>query len=168
MKRESYISRFIFTFVVSALLWMGFTFPPSNEEIIIGIIVAFVVSLWGAKYIVELGLYCFSPVKLINAILYIPFLLWEIIKANIQVAIIVLSPRLPIKPAIVQAKTELKSDVGKMTLANSITLTPGTLTIDIIDDTYFIHCVKIDDTSEEYATETIIKKFERRIRRFLG
>ena len=97
-------------------------------------------------------------------LLYIPFLLWEIIKANIEVAIIVLSPTLPIKPAIVKAKTSLESDVGKLWLANSITLTPGTLTVDIDGNDYYIHCIKADDTSVEISTKNITGKFEKLLR----
>jgi len=166
MKKEPYISRWIFSFVALSLLWLGFTFPFPAEEVYAGLVVSALVSFWAAKYFDEFGIKCFSPARIIGIIIYTPILLWEIVKANLQVAKIVLSPKLPIKPAIVTAKSSLKSDFGKMLLANSITLTPGTLTVDIVDDTYFIHCVKIEDTSEDFATETITAKFERHIRRF--
>ncbi len=72
---------------------------------------------------------------------YFPYLLFQIIKANIDVAEIVLDPRLPISPVIVKFKFALKEDLPRVALANSITLTPGTLTVDVQDDTFFIHCL---------------------------
>ncbi len=76
-------------------------------------------------------------------LLYTPFFLWEMIKANLQIAIYCfLNPRLPIAPRIFRVKTRLASDGAKMKLANSITLTPGTLTVDAQEDELWIHCVR--------------------------
>ncbi|GIW41164.1 MAG: hypothetical protein KatS3mg076_1741 [Candidatus Binatia bacterium] len=60
---------------------------------------------------------------------YALWLWWEIVKANVQVARIVLHPKLPIRPAMIPYRTLLRSDLGKTLLANSITLTPGTVTV---------------------------------------
>lgn len=73
--------------------------------------------------------------------LYFISLLWEIFKANIDVATRVLDPDLPIRPEIVEFKTKLSSQLAKTFLANSITLTPGTLTVDIANDRFFVHCL---------------------------
>jgi multicomponent Na+:H+ antiporter subunit E len=136
-------------------------------EFYAGMAVSLVIALFFGKYLSTDGLANLSPVRVISFLLYIPFLLWEIIKANVEVAIIVLSPTLPIKPAIVKAKTSLKSDVGKLWLANSITLTPGTLTVDIDGDDYYIHCIKAENTSLEYSTNNITGKFEKFLRWFV-
>jgi len=167
MNSSNYFSRWFFGFIVLSLLWLAFTFPFSLAELYTGLVVGAFISLFTAKYFEEFGISSFAPSKILGLLIYIPIILWEIIKANIEVAIIVLSPSLPIEPAIITAKTNLKSDIGKMFLANSITLTPGTLTVDIIKDTYFIHCIKIDKTDERYATESIIGKFEKHLRRFV-
>ncbi len=160
-------SRFLFAFIILTILWMLFTFPFSMTEFYVGMTVSFIIALFFGKYLSKDGLANLSPVRVISFLLYIPFLLWEIIKANVEVAIIVLSPTLPIKPAIVKAKTSLKSDAGKLWLANSITLTPGTLTIDIDGDNYYIHCIKAEDTSLEYSTNNITGKFEKLLRWFV-
>lgn len=65
--------------------------------------------------------------------------LWEMIKANIQVAWIVLQPRLPVAPAMLRLHSNLSRPVSQVTLANSITLTPGTLTVEFEDGNYLIH-----------------------------
>ena len=62
---------------------------------------------------------------------YIPWELWQIVLANIDVAYRVLHPRMPIDPLIIEFETPLRSDFSIVTLANSITLTPGTITITV-------------------------------------
>jgi multicomponent Na+:H+ antiporter subunit E len=85
----------------------------------------------------------------------------ELFKSNFDIAWRVLSPSLPINPGIIKTKTVLKSKMARLILANSITLTPGTFTIDIIEDELFIHCVNIkEDDLEAYGHE-IVRKFEK-------
>jgi len=72
---------------------------------------------------------------------YIPWLLHEIVTANFYVAYLVLSPKMPIDPQIIRFKTKLESDISWVTLANSITLTPGTITIDIADREFMVHAL---------------------------
>ncbi len=72
---------------------------------------------------------------------YLPWLLVNIIKSNLQVAYLVLHPRMPIAPVLIRFKTRLSSQVARVTLANSITLTPGTITVDLKDDEYLVHAL---------------------------
>ena len=83
------------------------------------------------------------------------------IKANIDVARRVINPSLPINPGIVAIKTNLKSDQAKLFLANSITLTPGTLTVDIVDDTLYIHWIDVESEKPREQKEKISAKFEK-------
>ncbi|MFW6458030.1 MAG: monovalent cation/H+ antiporter subunit E [Halodesulfurarchaeum sp.] len=76
--------------------------------------------------------------------LYVPYLLWEIAKANVIVAYIILHPRLPIDPAMREYRAAVWGEYSVSTLANSITLTPGTLTVDVRDDSLFIHTLTED------------------------
>lgn len=68
----------------------------------------------------------------------------EVVKANLAVTKILLSPRMDIAPAIVRVKPTQESDVGRVTYANSITLTPGTVTVDTDGDEFIVHAI---DTS---------------------
>ncbi len=86
------------------------------------------------------------------------------IKANFDVAYRVIHPRMPIKPGIVMINTDLTSDTGKMALANSITLTPGTLTMDVRGNRLLIHWINVKDAETEGATKLIGAKFERFLR----
>jgi len=74
-------------------------------------------------------------------VLYIPWLILEIIKSNLHVAKVVLSPSLPIQPRLVRAKVTQKTDLGKVIYANSITLTPGTITLDARGDDFLVHAL---------------------------
>ncbi len=80
-------------------------------------------------------------VESIRFIKYIPWLLYQIVLSNIHVAFLVLSPRMPIDPKLIRYKTKLKSDISLVTFANSITLTPGTITADIEDGEYVVHAL---------------------------
>ncbi len=79
--------------------------------------------------------------KFLRFLAYMPWLLYQIIKANIQVASIVLNPRMPIDPVILQFSTTMKREVAQVILATSITLTPGTVTISLDNGRYTIHAL---------------------------
>jgi len=80
----------------------------------------------------------------------------------------VIQPAIPINPGIVSVKTELKSSIGKTVLANSITLTPGTLSVDISEDTLYIHWIDVKKKEEDGATEAIVKGFEKYLKVIFG
>jgi len=77
--------------------------------------------------------------KIPRLFLYVPWLIWQIIVASLQVAYLVLHPKTPIRPSLVSFKTRLPNVAAKVILANSITLTPGTLTIQISGDAFLVH-----------------------------
>ena len=75
--------------------------------------------------------------------------------------ICVLHPSLPIEPGIVKVKTRLKNPMARLFLANSITLTPGTLVVDMEDDgTIYVHWIKVVSQDPEIAAKYIVKPFE--------
>ena len=87
------------------------------------------------------------PVHLaVHALLvYWPWLFWQIIKSNIDMAVVILSPKLNIKPHTFDTKSSQSSDVGRVLYANSITLTPGTVTVDMrADGTFEVHALTSD------------------------
>ena len=85
------------------------------------------------------------PVHLSWRILfYWPWLLWEIAKANVAVARIILHPALPIAPVMLKAPTSQRSELGQVIYANSITLTPGTVSVDVEESAIHVHCLNRD------------------------
>ena len=78
---------------------------------------------------------------------YFPLLLWEIVVANVHVVRLVLDPRMPISPSLVEFESPLRTEASNAVLANSITLTPGTVTVDMSAHRFIIHC--ISETSRQ-------------------
>lgn len=74
-------------------------------------------------------------------VLYLFWLLWSIVQSNLEVAHIVLQPKLPIQPGLLSLRTKLRNRTGHIILANSITLTPGTITVDFDDGLYSVHAL---------------------------
>ncbi len=121
---------------------------------------------WGFVY--SRGFPRITPRKIGYAVFYILYLFKEIVKANLDVARRVIQPRIPINPGIVEVQTRLKSPIGRMILANSITLTPGTLSVDIKGDHLFIHWIDVTDIDEQKATEKIVTGFEKYLEVIFG
>ncbi|MXY60395.1 MAG: protein MnhE [Chloroflexi bacterium] len=76
-----------------------------------------------------------------RSILYAPWLLWQIALSNLHVAYLVLHPRLPVEPTLVEFETSLRSETAQVLLAQSITLTPGTVTVDVSNGMFMVHCL---------------------------
>jgi len=69
------------------------------------------------------------------------WLTWEIAKTNVEVALIVLNPKMPISPRMVRVRASQKTELGQVIFANSITLTPGTVTVDLVDGGLEVHAL---------------------------
>jgi multicomponent Na+:H+ antiporter subunit E len=80
--------------------------------------------------------------------LYVPWLAWQVVLSSLQVAWLVLHPKMPISPCIVQFDTPLPHELARLTLANSITLTPGTITLDVQGDTFIVHALTTSSAVE--------------------
>lgn len=157
----------IILFLLALLIWSFLTWPLDWQHLIVGVLVCSFVSFMTGDMFIK------KPHKLrqfsryIWFLYYIPLFIWECIKANIDVAYRVLHPKLPINPGIVKVKTTLKSDAGLTFLANSITLTPGTMSVDLDQENGFLYIHWIDVKSQDIqkATEIIVKTFEDVLRR---
>jgi multicomponent Na+:H+ antiporter subunit E len=103
------------------------------------------------------------PVHLsLRLLLYIPWLTWAIVKANVDVALRILSPGLPIAPRMVHVRPGQKSDLGRVIYANSITLTPGTVTCDADGDGFVVHALTKEaaDDLESGAMDQRVTRLE--------
>jgi multicomponent Na+:H+ antiporter subunit E len=147
------------------LVWFALTDIKNPQEIIIGVIVSLIVSLIAGHMLITTEK-SHHPIKRIaSGIVYLFKFLWEMIKANIHVAYIVVHPKLPIKPGIVKIKTKLTKDSALTILTNSITLTPGTLTIDLNkqNQDIYVHWIDTKYTDTAEATKEIGGRFENRL-----
>ena len=152
-------------FLLILLLWFAFVWSLDVPDVLAGIVVALlVVWLFSDIFPAEIGR-IFHPVRLFWLIIYLPVFAWYVVKSNLDVTYRVFHPEIPIRPGIVKVKTVLKTDIAKTFLANSITLTPGTLTVDFIDDNLYIHWINIISDDPEIETELIVSKFEKFLKR---
>ena len=140
---------------------------PDWQHLVIGLFVAALVAvLTGAMFVKRP--HHFKHIKrYLWFMYYMPIFLWEIFKANIDVAFRVSHPDIPIHPGIVKVKTSLRSETGLTFLANSITLTPGTLSVDIDRDKgyLYVHWIEVKDKDVDRTTAIIVERFERILRR---
>jgi len=150
-----------FLFVFLAAAWLLIVSSVRLSELIIGAVVVVAVIIATRQARVLYGGLKLSFKLLIFAPLYFLVFLWQLILSNFDVARRVLSPSLPINPGIVKVHTKLDSSIGKLILANSITLTPGTLTLDAEGDSLFIHWIDVKGENADAASESIVAGFER-------
>ena len=171
--KASGVSRYMTTVIALFCLWTLLTSTVFDEflvgagpsgaalqEIVAGLLLSCLLAFWGYGHLTARGLSIYAPKRILWAMLYTPVFFYECMKANLDVAYRVIHPKMPIKPGIVAIRSTLKSDVGKLLLANSITLTPGTLTVDVTDEYLFIHWINVKTADVEEATRLIGGRFE--------
>ncbi len=160
-KKQMKIKNIIVAFFLLLATWFLLNGKYDLTTLGIGIMLSLFISLVFCGKCEIFSEMNFSPKGILYFFTYIFVFLGELIKSNFDVARRVISPSLPINPGIVEVETKLKSKLGRMILANSITLTPGTLTVKVEGDTFFIHCINVEHTDIEGATKDIVKKFEK-------
>ena len=161
-------SHYALVFFVSLLLWLLLTGTLNRDELVAGAMVSLTVTvLFGARFTIFTG-FRFSWLAPVYILTYLGNFFVALVRANLDLAARVLAPSLPINPALVEINTQLKSPLGKLLLANTITLTPGTLTVDVVEDKLLVHWVYCPPgTDMQQATETIAATFEKHLSRFL-
>ncbi len=140
-------------------LWSGYFVPLL---IALGVVSVFIVVVLSRRMnlVDEEGVpFRYLP----RLVLYAPWLVWEVVKANLDVAKRVLQPSLPIHPMLIKVKAGQKSDLGRVIYANSITLTPGTVSVQIEGETITVHAL-----SKEAADGVLTGDMDARVTRLEG
>jgi multicomponent Na+:H+ antiporter subunit E len=143
------------TFVVCFAFWLLLTWSFATQELIAGAVISLAVALFSARFFIHEKAFWFcNPVKFFNGLFY-----WlcifpvELVKANVDMAKRCFTGCTNINPGIVKIPVDMKSDYGQAALANSITLTPGTMTLDIAEEDgqtyYYIHWIDVTATGKE-------------------
>lgn len=150
-------------FIATYFLWCLFTWVPDAEHLIVGIFVAWLVTFLMGDIVVQSSHLIRHPQRCIYFLfVYVPVFIWEAVKANVDMAYRVVHPQLPINPGIVKVRTTLRSDLAITLLANSITLTPGTMSVDVDKEqsVLYIHWIDVRSRDAEVATRIIVERFE--------
>ncbi|AFK18782.1 cation transporter [Haloferax mediterranei ATCC 33500] len=146
--------------LVMAILWLfvrGVELTPQRllEEFIIGLGVGMGIAYFFRRFYSDKASIVGSVRVAPYATLYLLTFLWELLTANIDVARRTLAPSMPIDPAVVEVPLRVRSPAAITTIANSITLTPGTLTMDYDDDTNTLYVHSIDGSDLDGILEPI-------------
>jgi multicomponent Na+:H+ antiporter subunit E len=153
-------------FVISFIVWVLLTWPFGEgtidiQVVIAGLIASVFVALLFHEILPKEHHIFTSPVRIFWFLVYVPVFFYYVLVANLDVVYRALHPKMPIKPGIVKIKTNLKTDSGITALANSITLTPGTLTVDLTTDGFlYVHWINVKSDDIEQATKHIAQRFE--------
>ncbi len=142
MKNNKLKRNSVFFFLILFGFWISLAASFRLDEMVVGLAsVILVMAITHHLFFRDEELPKRGGFQFINWMKLLLHLAVEIVNANIAVAKLVLNPKMKIQPHIFTHKTKLKTDVLKVLFANSITLTPGTLTIDIIGDELVIHAL---------------------------
>jgi multicomponent Na+:H+ antiporter subunit E len=142
------------------LFWLALTGSLRPTNLAIGAVLAGLLGMWSSAFLWREEAPVLTLTQTGRFVLYVGHLVRSIVQAAIQVAEVVLDPRMPIRPVLVGHRAVFTRDVSRVTFANSITLTPGTLTVDVDGDTFYIHCL-----AERFATDIANGDLERRVSR---
>lgn len=157
--------KYILFFIISLILWLLLSFSLTTANIIVGVIASLITVFLFGKYFIKSVIPFLQPQRYFWLIVYLLVFIWECIKANFDVAYRVLHPGMPIKPGIVKVKLNLKTNMAKMMLANSITMTPGTISVDIIDDYIYVHWIYVSSEDPVEYSQKISERFEKYIKK---
>ena len=157
--------RFLTVFLVFYGLWFALVFTVRFDEIIVGAVACLVIAYLTSGIMVYGGVRDkFNPKRWFWAIAYtIYYWFYAEVKAHVDVIRRILSPSMPLKPGIVKVPYTLKSDCGIVCVANSITNTPGTVTVDVDRERgyLYVHWIDVKTTDPEEAKKHISQVFEK-------
>ena len=149
-------------YILFFLLWIVFNGQITLEIILFGLVIS------GAVYVFCCKFMGYKPRRdwlLIRRsgyiLLFIGVLIREIIKANLAVMRLILTPHLRVEPVMVRFRTDLNTRIGRVLLANAITLTPGTITVSLKNNEYLVHCV--DRQFAEGLSDSVFIRYLKRI-----
>jgi len=153
-------------FVLAFIVWVLVTWPFVDgrvdlQIVVAGLIASFLAAILFHEILPKEHHVFISPVRVFWLLVYVQVFLYYVLRANLDVVYRALHPAMPIRPGIVKIKTNLKTDSAITALANSITLTPGTLTVDLTEDGFlYIHWINVKSEDVEQATQIIAQQFE--------
>jgi len=162
---------YLFWLLATGQLLRIFAGGANVQSLVGGAVISIGVALFCARFFIHKSpFYLFNPVRLAILLFYcLVIFMIELTKANIDVAKRALNPKLPVNPGFVKVPSEMKSEYGRAMLANSITLTPGTITMDVTEEKgktyYYIHWIDVATQDPKEAGDAIKSTLETWVRR---
>ena len=140
------------------LVWMALTGAFTFANFAVGFVIS-TLALWLISSPADVTLIRYLT-RFLRFIGFFFFFVWELLVANLRVAYEVLTPGFQMRAAIIDIPLDAESDLEITVLANLITLTPGTLSVELDDEWLYVHCVTVGSLDTERATEEIAAGFE--------
>ena len=159
---------FVLLAVLLTFLWFAANSSVAPEALVTGALISTVLAYMFTR---KGGVWRdirLSPRRAYHFVLYTGVFFAELVRANINMMRYVFAPRIDINPGIVRIKTKLKTPVGRLALANSIALTPGSLVVDIEGEDLFVHWLDVQTTDTDEATRAIAGAFEEHLEKTFG
>lgn len=160
---------YVFWLLITGQLAAIINGTPALEVLIAGAVVSIGVGIFAGRFLIhKKAFYLLNPKRWLCLLIYVFVFLWELIKANCSMAVRSLGKK-PEHSGIVKVPVNLTSDYAQSMLANSITLTPGTITMDITEENgqtyYYVHWISVSDEDGQKAGDAIKGTMEKWIRR---
>lgn len=154
-------------FILGFIIWLLLSWSVKPEELLVAALAGALAAFLTADIFPQKACVFARPGRYLWLFYYIPVFIWECVKANLDGAYRILHPDLPLRPGIVKVKTSLKSETGITFLANTLTLKPGTMTVDVDREkgVLYVHWVDVRTQDVDKATEELVSKFERILKR---
>lgn len=157
-----------YLWAILLVVWLIANSSLKTDIVITGAIITFLLAYVSASTSRIWEAINWTPRSIYHFLAYTVTLFIEMIYANVNMMRYVYSPHINIKPGIIKVRTKLKSPIGRLALANSIALTPGSLVINLEEDTLFIHWLDIKTFDESEATQEIVAPFENHLEKVFG
>ena len=162
MKRYASV---VTTTVVLFCIWIFLTLNFHPHELVLGLGVSLIIAVATKGAFTGNWFRLLKPARLAAEVNYVLYFLGKMFMANIDVLMRVLHPIVPVKPGIVRASLLLDSERARNIVANSITLTPGTLTVEMTGTEIFVHWISLPDGDIHEETQKMVDGFANRLRR---
>lgn len=149
-------------FIFGLIVWLAFTWPNDVADLVIGVFVALFIAYLAGDMFAENPQVYKSPKRLAWLLAFVFVFIYEYLKASLEIVFKLIRPQVGLKPGIVKVKTELRSETALVFLANAITLSRGTLSVDIASEKGFlyIHWLDVKTQDIDAASKKIAGKFE--------
>lgn len=150
-------------FVIAFIVWGLLRFPLDMQHIGVGLVVALVVAILAGDLFTQRPRLFLEPKRYFWFICYIFVFCWEWLKANISITLRLVLPSVPLNPAIIEIETALKTEIALTFLANTLTLTLGTISIDVDNktNTIYLHCLQAQDGKTlDKRSRVALERFE--------
>jgi len=159
---------FFWLWLLLTVIWFAANSSLAIPSIVTGVLISAALAFVFVRHFPAWSDIRFSPARLFHFIRYTGVFCTEMVRANLNMLRYVYAPHIRINPRIVRIKTRLKTPVGRLALANSIALTPGSLVVDLDGDTLTVHCLDMQTANPEEAARLIAGPFEADLEKTFG